>query len=436
MQHLSVCLDGFNLALPKGTGVATYGRSLAKTLYAANYNISLLYGLDIPNSKNEILKEVLFFNLLGSGAKAENEKKNCLQKIKKMVNSFNWKATNIPVSGRVEIRGMDHWLPPHHQLFNLRNLFNRAHFYYKRTGNFAEITLPSTPHIMHWTYPLPIKVKGAINVYTIHDLVPLRLPQTTLDNKTYYYKLIKKIVSDKNPIITVSEASKNEIISFYPDAVDNLYNTYQTVDPEISSILHREDNSNIDIEKLFHISPLSYFIFFGSLEPKKNIGRIIEAFLSSSTNKRLVIVGAMGWKNEQELRFLQKGIESNRILYMDYLPSSMLFALLRNAYALLFPSIAEGFGLPVLEAFRCGTPVLTSEEGGLHDVAGGAALIVDPYKVSSITQGINQLDNNVTLHNDLKKRGEMRYNIFAQKEYESRIQKAYHFITSNFNPLK
>lgn len=435
MQHMSVCLDGFNLALPKGTGVATYGRSLAKTLHAANYNVSLLYGLDIPNSKNEILKEVLFFNILGSGQKEENEKRNCLQKVKKIANFFNWKAANIPVSGRVEIRGMDHWLPAHHQLLNLRNLFNRAHSYYKRTGNFAQITLPSAPSIMHWTYPLPIKVKGAINVYTIHDLVPLRLPQTTLDNKTYYYKLIKKIVSDRNPIITVSEASKNEIISFYPDAVDILYNTYQTIDPDISSILQNKNNFNIDIEKLFHVSSLSYFIFFGSLEPKKNIGRIIEAFLSSATNKKLVIVGAMGWKNEQELRFLQRGIDSNRILYIDYLPSQMLFALLQNAYALLFPSIAEGFGLPVLEAFRCGTPVLTSEEGGLHDVAKGAALIVDPYSVSSITQGINQLDCNATLHSDLKNRGNTRFNVFSQTAYTNRMQETYRSIISKFKPL-
>lgn len=435
LKHLSVCLDGFNLALPKGTGVATYGRSLAKTLYAANYNVSLLYGLDIPNSKNEILKEVLFFNLLGSEAKAENEKRNCLQKVKKIANFFNWKATNIPLSGRVETRGMDHWLPPHHQLLNLRNLFNRAHFYYKKTGNFAEITLPSTPDIMHWTYPLPIRVKGAINVYTIHDLVPLRLPQTTLDNKTHYYKLIKKIVSDKNPIITVSEASKNEIISFYPDAANNLYNTYQTIDPDLSAFLQNEDLSNIDIEKLFGVSPSSYFIFFGSLEPKKNIGRVIEAFLSSSTNKRLVIVGAMGWKNEQELRFLKRGIENNRILYIDYLPSQMLFALLRNAYALLFPSIAEGFGLPALEAFRCGTPVLTSEEGGLHDVAKGAALIVDPYSVSSITQGINQLGNDSFLHNELKKRGENKFNVFSQEEYKIRILKTHQSIISKFKPI-
>lgn len=176
--------------------------------------------------------------------------------------------------------------------------------------------------------------------------MPLHLPQTTLDNKTYYFNLIKKIVLSGDPIITVSNASKNEITSFYPKAANNIYNTYQTIDQDLSLMTPEE---NIDIEKLFNVTPLSYFMFFGSLEPKKNIGRIIEAFLSSSTNKKLVIVGAMGWKNENELRFLKHGIQTGRILYIDYLPSQMLFALLRNAYALLFPSIAEGFGLPVLK---------------------------------------------------------------------------------------
>lgn len=423
MQRLSVCIDGFNLALPKGTGVATYGRSLAKTLYAAGYDISLLYGLDIPASKNEILREVLFFNALGGNEqKSERSGNPILNKTKKIINSFNWKAINIPLSGHVETRGMGHWLPPHHQLYNLRNLFKRAHSYYKRTGRFAHITLPSPPDIMHWTYPLPIRVKNSINLYTIHDLVPLHLPQTTLDNKTYYFNLIKKIVLSGDPIITVSNASKNEITSFYPKAANNIYNTYQTIDQDLSLMTPEE---NIDIEKLFNVTPLSYFMFFGSLEPKKNIGRIIEAFLSSSTNKKLVIVGAMGWKNENELRFLKHGIQTGRILYIDYLPSQMLFALLRNAYALLFPSIAEGFGLPVLEAFKCGTPVITSAEGGLFDVAKGAGLIVDPYSVPSIVRGINSLDQNEALYMELQKKGAQQFVLFSQEKYATRLQEVY-----------
>lgn len=428
VSDTTVCIDGFNLALPKGTGVATYGRTLAGALKALNCNVDILYGLNVSNTSPPALKEVQFFNELGAGNPVRYPKALSPRWWRQVAQWQKWGMDEIKISGQVELRGTESWLPAHDKVFNVTTLFERAHHYYKRTNRFATIHFPSPPKIMHWTYPLPIRVANSINIYTIHDLVPLRLPQTTLDNKKDYFRLIKKICKGNDPIVTVSQSSKKEIISFFPHAEERIYNTYQTIDREF---LHPSLDTNAgteEIKKIFGIVPDSYFLFFGSLEPKKNIGRLIEAFLMSSSNRKLVIVGAMAWKNESELRFMQRGIDLHRILYIDYLPGRLLVAMLRNARALLFPSIAEGFGLPVLEAFACGTPVMCSHEGGLAEVAADSALIVDAYDMRSIIAGINALDVRDDLCEELRLMGEIQAALFSEEKYAQRLQNAYDHI--------
>jgi len=422
LSSLSICIDGFNLALPKGTGVATYARNLAAAYSGLGYKVDILYGLDVPQNAPKALQEVLFFDKLG-GAKAGKAARFPTPKwFKKHFSRKANAAYTIDFSGRVELRNAGGKIPPHNIILNCNDLFERAAKYYKRTKKFLVIDLPNPPQIMHWTYPLPIRVRGAVNVYTLHDLVPLTLPQTTLDNKTYYYRLIRSICRSGDKIITVSEASKRDIISFFPASRSNVYNTYQTAElpPVLDDTQTYEEKR--EIKSLFGLDPDEYFIFFGSLEPKKNIGRLIEAFLASGVKRRLVIVGAMAWKTEEELRFLKRGVEQGRILHLDYLPRFSLVALLRNARALLFPSIAEGFGLPALEAFSVGTPVLCSVEGGLGEVAGDAAYIVDAYDIQSIMRGINAMDRDDDLCKRLRKAGSERFSQFSGDVYCKRLE--------------
>lgn len=428
MSKITVCIDGFNLALPKGTGVATYARTLAATLKMSQYNVDLLYGLNIPHDSPSSLKEVEFFNELGGVTPLYFAKMFSSRWWQQIGRRSGWDADEIKISGRVELRCTESRLPPHNKVFNITALYERAHRYYRRTNKFLTLRFPSPPSIMHWTYPLPIRVENAINIYTIHDLVPLRLPQTTLDNKKDYFNLINKITRSNSPIVTVSNSSKEEIESFFPNAKGKIYNGYQTTDGFFSS---SSQDESAEIKKIFDVQPNSYFIFFGSLEPKKNIGRLIEAFLMSATDRKLVIVGAMGWKNETELRFMQRGIDLQRIIYVDYLPARLLVAMLKNARALLFPSIAEGFGLPVLEAFTAGVPVMCSREGGLAEVASDAALIVDAYDVQSIVVGINALDKDNDLCIKLKDRGKLRSEFFSEKNYALRLKEIYNSIIQN-----
>jgi glycosyltransferase involved in cell wall biosynthesis len=139
----------------------------------------------------------------------------------------------------------------------------------------------------------------------------------------------------------------------------------------------------------------------------------------------LVIVGAMAWKSESELRHLKRGQSSGRVMHLEYLPEPALNRLIRGARAVLFPSLTEGFGLPVLEALALGTPVLTSREGALPEVAGEAAIFVDAYDVGVITAGIAHLDQDDATCAALRAAGPKQAEIFSMQAYQERLRRMY-----------
>jgi glycosyltransferase involved in cell wall biosynthesis len=312
-------------------------------------------------------------------------------------------------------------LPAADRILNVPALFRHAARHYKRTRRFLNIEVENPAAVMHWTYPLPIRLAGAKNIYTIHDLVPLRLPYTTLDDKGVHFRLIRDIAQSADLICTVSEASRRDIISFHPAAETKIFNTYQSFQPPMLDDVKLAGG----LAGLFELSPDGYFLFFGSLEPKKNIGRMIEAFLSTASARKLVIVGAMAWKSENELRHLKRGQSSGRVLHLEYLPAPALTRLIRGARAVLFASLTEGFGLPVLEALALGTPVLTSREGALPEVAGEAAIFADAYDVSEIASGITLLDQDDAACAALRVAGPKQAEKFSVPAYQARLRLMY-----------
>ncbi|ACI50454.1 glycosyl transferase group 1 [Gluconacetobacter diazotrophicus PA1 5] len=419
-------VDGFNLALPRGTGVATYARTLTHCLKAMGCAVDVLYGMNIPRQTPTALREVMFFDSLDQESTGKLAKAWTMRWWRDCgVDMIGHTAVDIPISGRVEVRGFAHRMPAFDRILNVQHLYRVAARHFQYTGRFLTVTIPDPPAIMHWTYPLPIRLKDARNIYTIHDLVPLRLPQTTLDDKKYYFSLIRKLALQADAICTVSEASRAEILSFFPEVKERLYNTYQSFQPSMSMEKSQKDDFTQKSEGLFDLRPGEFFLFFGSLEPKKNLGRLIESFLMAQTDRPLVIVGAMAWKSEAELRFLARGVSTGRIRQLEYLPTPLLMALIRGARAVLFPSLSEGFGLPVLEALSFGTPVLTSREGALPEVAGEAALFVDAYDTSSITARIEELDRDDALRAKLRDRGPHQAACFNMKKYEDRVREMY-----------
>ena len=174
------------------------------------------------------------------------------------------------------------------------------------------------------------------------------------------------------------------------------------------------------------------------VEPKKNVGRLVEAYLASSVDVPLVLVAGEGWQNEQEATLLEEVsdnspllTESNRsrlkrrVCRFRYMRSSNLVTLIRGARAVVFPSLYEGFGLPVLEAMVLGTPVVTSRESSLPEVAGEAALLVDPYNADDIARAITIIVNDAELRADLSRRGRTQAAKFSVERYRERVQALY-----------
>lgn len=432
MTRFDVGIDGYNLALPNGTGVATYGHVLTDVLRGAGHRVTGLFGVDA--GADPTMREILFYDRLGQVPPTPRLRIRRSRRIRlTALHPFlSQSAEDVPQTGRVETANLAERLPGFDRLATIPNLFEIAHRHFAHYERFLPVRMTTPPAIMHWTYPMPIRLEGAANIYTFHDLVPLRLPYTTLDAKRAYRRLLAACAAKGAHLCTVSEASRNDIIAEFgldPDCITNCY--------QASPLPAPEDDPRNDaamIENIFGLPHRGYFLHFGAIEPKKNIGRLIEAYLSTGVSAPLVLTGGRGWHAQEELRLLVPDDEADtahgrrmaeRVRRLEHLSRPLLAKLIRGARAVLFPSISEGFGLPVLEAMQLGTPVLTANQGALAEVAGDAALLVDPYDVAAIAAGIKALDGDAALRDRLTAAGPRAAARFSREAYVGRLEALY-----------
>ncbi len=427
-----VFIDGFNLALSQGTGVATYARNLSYALHGMGHRVGVLYGNRSGPAKDPLAREVGFFDPPVS--LMPQWLADIFRGIKLSQRPFGLKAWSVPVTGAVIAHGM----PYYDEIWNASDMFGLAAVYNEMVGGMLKVRIPGgPPDIMHWTYPFPVEVAGARNIYTLHDLVPMRLPATTLDNKRRYLRMARAIAKRAEHIVTVSEHSRRDIIDLLQVPPERVTNTYQAVD--IPAGLRNKPQNLIrdEIQGSFGLISGEYFLFFGAIEPKKNIGRMIEAYLASGVKGPLVIVGKKAWHSENELRllfndhieFLQTDgpftYTRHRIMHLEYAPFPLLVSLIRGARAVLFPSLYEGFGLPVLEAMLLGAAVMTSNTSSLPEVVGDAALTVDPYDVAGMAQAIRALDSDAGLRARLSAAAPAQADLFSPARYQERLRALY-----------
>lgn len=443
----TILIDGYNLGLEKGTGVATYARNLSYELHELGHQVSVLYGNRASSPREELLREIAFFD----GPLEQHRFFELLERAKQSLRGpLSYKAKQVPVSGKVVTRTFSSRLPYYDALYNSNDVFKNAQGAFWVWKRLVDVRLPKRHDLAHWTYPLPVKVPGIPNIYTLHDLVPLRLPYTTLDNKRRYHKLMKLLGQQADHIVTVSENSKRDLVELLGFPEEQVTNTYQSVSIPAKYRDKSEDQLAREVEGITGFGYKEYLLFWGSLEPKKNIARMIEAYLASDVETPLIIIGAQAWKSEKELALLSEGLRSEddrrngkdapnpviaaiarqrgarkRIVRMDYAPFSLLVSLIRGAKIALFPSLYEGFGLPALEAMLLGTPVICTNTSSLPEVVGDAAYMVDPYDTQAITQAIRTLDADADLRADLTARGHVQAAKYSPENYRARLQSVY-----------
>ena len=431
----SILFDQSNTVYRMGTGIATYARNLAVAADQCGFAPQALLSTDIKiDPRNPVLAEVQLFDVRrGSALPWLDPVRDAIAGAVRA--PFGYRPSLLPDAG-VVMRPPDD-APTTGRTYIGNKLFEavRAHFYiYNR---FAKVRLPETPSLFHATHPLPLRIAGCPSVVTIHDLVPLRLPHMTLDNKRYFFRLIQHLVAKADHIVTVSEYSRRDIISLFGVPESRISNTYQAVTIPARALARTDAEVADEITNLFELEPGGYYLFIGALEPKKNVSRLIDAYAASGSRRPLIVAGGAGWQNEgdleriQDIRFSSYRVSDNtiskvrRVRRIPYLPSGQLVTLMRGARALLFPSLFEGFGLPVLEAMTLGTPVLTSNVTSLPEVAGDAALLVDPFNVAEMAAAIRRLDNDTDLLSELSSRGRVQARLYSMENYVCRLAEVY-----------
>lgn len=430
-----ILIDGRNLGLEKGTGVATYARNLSYELHAMGHGVEVLYGYGAGPSRNALMREIAFFD---ANHGDRDRLAAAIEAVRsRLIGPFTKHAFDVPISGRVEARTFAARLPYYDRLLNAPHVFGRSHNAFRSWKMLTRLTMADRPDLAHWTYPLPMRLKGRPNVYTLHDVVPLKLPYTTLDNKRFYLRLLRRLGRVADHIVTVSECSKRDLIELVGIPEERITNTYQSVEIPAKFLAKTEDEVAREVEGTVGVDYRGYYLFWGSIEPKKNIGRMIEGYLASKVSAPLVIVGAMAWKSDEELRLLneenivfRRTIENDeftrkRVMILPYAPFSLLVSLIRGARATLFPSIYEGFGLPALESMLLGTPVIAANTASLPEVTGDAALSVDPYDTAAIARAIRTIDGDAALRADLADRGRIQAGKFSREAYREKLASVY-----------
>lgn len=420
---MKILIDAYNIGLEQGTGVATYGRGVCEIVNMLGNEGFLLYDKRGVSKKNAVLSGATFFEKRQPKA---NTKYLTLRRFAEI--PFSKTANLVSIGNTLLTQGLSAPLPINNGLFNISDIFLKAKIYFQLTGKFLEIKCPEQIDVAHWTYPLPIKIAGAKNIYTIHDIIPLRLPYVTLDNKKYYWTLLNELTKSADLLLTVSETSKLDMINAFDIDSRKIINTFQHVNVLRDNV--RVFN-NDELYDLFGLQEYNYFVFCGAIEPKKNLPRLLEAFLTTKTNAKLLVIGPDGWETsydplvKQHLSKINTFTANNRILRLGYVSREMLLSLLKTAKGFVFPSIYEGFGLPVLEAMSLGIPVITSNFGSLKEVVGDAALTVDPFDVSSIRAALLALDTNHELRNELTKKGLERAKVFSIESHKTKLNQIY-----------
>lgn len=431
-KKLHVCIDGLNLALTRGTGIATYARNLGNHLHQAGHKVSVLFDKRLNENAADLLYEVTFYESINKLSEKERRPRQSfthyllipfyfLKSVLYLVKSPLAKEHKFP--GVVERGSMKGRLPAFDTVYNSWGFYRLAQCYFLIFGRLLPIKLSPTPDVMHWTCPIPARVVGAKNYYTVHDIIPLRLPHTTQDNKKFFHDMLACIARSADKLITVSECSRNDILAYIKINENKVINTYQDVALSALWSSDQVDFSANQLRAQFDLTPKGYFLFVGAIEPKKNVVRLLEAYLSANVEQKLVVVGPLAWQSEKEKELLEQ--HSARVIYLRYVSSDTLATLLRHARALIFPSLFEGFGLPVIEAMSVGLPVITSNISSLPEISGGAACLVDPYNVGEIAASIHRLATDDVLCAALSEKSKERAKYFSGEAYAERLKEIY-----------
>lgn len=273
--------------------------------------------------------------------------------------------------------------------------FNLPKIYQELQSNLIFSPIPEAPIFTRCRY-----------IVTLHDFIPLRFPRFKSPLTQYYRHYIPYVLNQAEHILSDSESTANDAIAFY-----------KIPSNKITVVPLAYDNQHF---KFLNLPIENYFLYVGRHDAYKNIGRSLTAFSQLPKDYEFWIAGSPDPRFTPSLKAQAETLGIlDRVKFLSYVSYAELPELFNRAIALVFPSLWEGFGLPVLEAMACGTPVITSNLSSIPEVAGDTALLIDPYDENAIADAMKAIVNEPQLRDQLRQKGLDRASLFSWQKTAS-----------------
>ena len=259
--------------------------------------------------------------------------------------------------------------------------------------------------LYHATEHLLLPLRNVPTVITVHDLIFRRLAQYHKPLNRWYLSLTLPLFCRRaRHIIAVSAFTKQDLVTAYGLPEEKITVIYEAADPRFRPA----SPGVVASARARYRLPARYVLYVGTIEPRKNLIRLLSAFeqlYAAGLSDALVIVGKRGWLYADFFTALAQSPACQAVLFPGYVPDEDLPALYTGSQALAFPSLFEGFGLPVIEAMACNAPVVCADRGSLPEIAGEAALLINPEDVDALAGALRRVIEDQALAADLRLRG-------------------------------
>ena len=272
---------------------------------------------------------------------------------------------------------------------------------------------------------IPISLPCLRNYAILYDVAPVKFPEFFLGDARDNFEHVMRVFQQAMHTFSISEASRKELLSVADISPERVSTVLIDVDPLYKPVSAREI---ADVKARYGLTNKPYILCVGTIEPRKNHLRLLRAFRVSraQSTHALVVVGKRGWGTESFFSELEHNPTPAEVHVLSNVPTEDLPMLYGGAAFLAYPSLYEGFGLPIVEAMACGCPVLTSNRSSMAEIANGAAVLVDPTQTTSIAEGIGRLALNVKLQDELRQKGLERRQWFSWTKSARRIVEILH----------
>jgi glycosyltransferase involved in cell wall biosynthesis len=420
LSGIDVLVDSHDLAVPEGTGIKTYGLQLISVLKEFGANPDLL--VSARTNDNPLIAKSMLYD---PPEKNERAVQGWRRILRQRIRFGSLKAMHVPpVNGHGGPMVPDSVFPHGMGCSVIFNCYRASRAIQEKAKVISTFQTAKKYSVWHATQPLALRHKNAVQITTIHDLIPILQPHLCDEIRPLFYQRVEESIRKSRAIAVDSECTKSDLLKHFQVPEEKIVVTY------LYSSVSSEDCDPGAVEttmKVFNLERQKYILFVGTLDARKNIRRLVEAYLSLGSDQTLVLVGRMGWRGEEELKILahMEKKPGQDVRWLAYVPKQTLSALYQGASCLAFPSLAEGFGLPPLEAMTSGCPVVCSSTTSLPETGGDAVEYIDPLSVQSIAAGLAKVIDGHAYRQDLIKRGRERARLFSRERFAEKIAELY-----------